>query len=141
MKKILFIFMLGMMMAHTAGADTQETFTTGHEWTHQMSLREKFLSLLPPVFVMNAYDVRLRHSIPEYIHWIDAVLSRNPQLENEDVGNIFASTVFLYEPENRQALKTMEEDLLRGDYRRVSETPRLRIQEILEGASSDSVVE
>ena len=128
MRKILFIFVLGMLLVGSVRADVQETFTIGREWAHQMSPREKFMSLLPPTYLFSAYDVHLRHSLPNYIHWIDSILQHNPQLEDEDVTNLFASTIFLFEPENRDAIKAMEANFLRGDYGR-SRPPKLHIEQ------------
>jgi hypothetical protein len=109
-------------------ADYQDAFVSGREWTQQMSAREKFMSLLPPAFLFSAYEVRLRHSLPQYIGWIDAILEKNPELQDEEIGNVFASTVFLLEPENREALSAMETDFLRGDYETRVALPRLSIE-------------
>ena len=101
-----------------------------------MSPREKFISLLPPTLLFAQYDVRLRHSLPEYIGLIDHILHNNPQLENEDVGNIFSSTIYLFEPENREPLKTMEMNFLRGELEnKPYHAPRLAIEEALREAS------
>ena len=60
-----------------------------------------------------------------------AVLLKNPQLENEDVSNIFVSTVYLTEPQTREALKTMETDYLAGHYENKSyRAPRLTIEDL-----------
>src|SRR5690349_15275514 len=91
-------------------------FVTGEDWVEKMSPREKFMSLMPPTLVFQEYDVHLKLSLPQYILLIDKVMERNPRLENEDIANIFASTIYLFEPENRPKLSNMEEDFLKGDY-------------------------
>lgn len=93
-----------------AQADS-ETFTTGKDWVQKMSVREKFLSLFAPTLLFHKYGVPLRRPINEYIPTIDKVLMENPYLEKEDVANIFASTVYAYEPESRQALDSLERTL------------------------------
>ena len=137
MKKSTIILALSasLFLAGNTGADYNETFTTGKNWSQRMSPREKYMSLLPPVFVMNEYDVHLRHGLPQYITWMDRILQRNPQLEAEDVSTIFASTVFFLEPENRTALRAMESEFLRGDY---TPMPRLSIDEVLQEVSPES---
>ncbi len=115
----------------------EETFSTGKDWAKHMSGREKFISLLPPSLLFHQYDVHLAHSLPEYIRLIDNVLLRNPKLEDEDVGNIFASTVYLFEPQNRQALKTMEMNFLAGNFEtKPFHSPRLTVEEILKEIST-----
>jgi hypothetical protein len=135
MKKILTVFLMLAALGAScpARADYEETFATGREWIKRMSEREKFISLLPPTLLFNVYDVHLRHSLPEYVHWMDKILARNPQLEREDISNLFASTIYLFEPENREALRTMETDFLRGDYEpHALQVPRLSIEEVLQ---------
>ena len=136
MKKTVFLVLSLMLLCGTIQAATDyETFSTGKDWAEHMSAREKFISLLVPTLVFNQYDVRLRHSLPQYIYWIDNILGKNPQLENEDVNSIFASTIYLFEPENRLALKKMEMDFLRGD---LDDKPlRLDIEEILKEISTN----
>ena len=134
MRKIiwLLLFIPFFTSPGRAGTPPEENFTTGKDWLEHMSKREKFISLLPPTMVFSRYDVRLHHSLIEYIYWIDKILLRNPKLGQEDVNNIFASTIYLAEPENRMALKNMETDFLRGDYESKSTTwPRLTLQEAL----------
>ncbi len=114
----------------------EQTFSTGKDWAKRMSVREKYISLLPPTLLFHQYEVRLRHSLPEYIYLMDRVLLRNPQVENEDVGNIFASTIYLFEPQNRQALKNMEMSFLAGNFEtKPYLSPRLTIDEILKEIS------
>jgi hypothetical protein len=129
LQRLFMSLALLVFLTSPAQADYQEVFVSGREWVKQMSPREKFMSLLPPSFLFSAYDVRLRHSLPQYIHWIDAILERNPELQNEEIGNVFASTVFLLEPENREALSAMEGNFLRGDYQTSGYSiPRLSIE-------------
>ena len=126
-------------VAAKAASSADDTFTTGRDWVQHMTKREKFISLLPPTLVFSRHDVEPHHTIPEYIYWIDKILLKNPQLEKEDVGNIFASTVYLVEPENRDALKNMEAGFLRGDYEdRSTRWPRLSIDEVLQEISPES---
>ena len=54
-----------------------------------------------------AYGVPFRHTPPEYVKAMDKVLLYNPYLEKEDVANIFASTVYAYEPESRPGFEGM----------------------------------
>jgi hypothetical protein len=129
----LFIGLMFLGVVRGVAAD-EETFSTGKDWVENMSVREKYMSLLPPTLLFEEYDVQLRHSLPEYIYQIDRILSRNPQLENEDVSNIFASTVYLFEPQNRQALRAMELSFLSGNFEiKPHRSVRLMIEEILEG--------
>ena len=131
MKKSVVIVLLALGLSHTAmAANHEEIFTSGREWSREMSRREKFISLTAPALLFERYDVHLRHALPQYVSWIDTILARNPRLENEDVGNIFASTVYLFEPENRLALKTMEMNFLRGDMENNTlYPPRLSIED------------
>lgn len=88
-----------------------DTFTTGKDWTQRMSLREKFISIFAPSLLFHRYGVPLRRPINDYIRTIDKVLMENPYLEKEDVSNIFASTIYAYEPESRPALDSLERAL------------------------------
>ena len=141
MKKRATLFFAAFLLAAAcpARADYEETFGTGKDWVKRMSEREKFISLLPPALLFNEYDIHLRYSLPQYIRWMDHILLRNPQLEREDVDNIFASTIYLLEPENREALKTMETNFLRGDYDNPRvQTPHLTIEEVLQEITPDA---
>ena len=133
------ILLLGLILFIGSGqtANTyEETLSTGKDWTNRMSLREKYISLLPPALLFQQYDVHLKLSLPEYIVLIDHILLRNPQLGKEDVSNIFASTVYLFEPQNRTALKTMEMNFLSGNFEiKPYQSPRLTLEEILREAS------
>lgn len=133
MKRTLALMIAGSILttAYPAAA-LDDQFSSGRDWVERMSPKEKLISLLPPSLMFEEYDVHLRRSLPEYIWLIDHILKRNPQLENEEVGNIFASTVYLVEPENREALKTMEMNFLRGDLdAKPIETPELAIDALL----------
>ncbi len=87
------------------------TFTTGKDWRQRMSLKEKFISIFAPSLLFHRYGVPLRRPINDYIQTIDKVLMENPYLEKEDVSNIFASTIYAYEPESRPALDSLERAL------------------------------
>ena len=101
-----------------------------------MSLREKYMALTAPALLFAEYDVHLRLDLPQYIPAIDKLMQRNPGLQGEEVSSIFASTVYLFEPENREALRTMESDFLRGDYENSRQArPRLKIEDILAEAN------
>ena len=120
----------------TAAANQETTFSTGKDWLRRMSPREKYISLLPPSLLFQRYDVRLKLSLPEYIGLIDHILLRNPQLKDEDVSNIFASTIYLFEPQNREALKTMEMGFLSGSFEPSAyQLPHLTLEEILKEIS------
>ena len=134
------LFALGLLTTSVfAGASSyDETFATGKDWIQRMSKREKFISLVAPTLIFNRYDVHLRHSLPQYIYQIDRILLKNPQLEREDVNNIFASAIYLFEPENRELLKTMEMNFLRGDIEGGTYCPKLTIDEVLQEISPET---
>lgn len=135
MRKILFMFILMALAAVPCRAYEKE-FVTGQDWVEHMSNREKFMSLVPPTFLFAEYDVDLKLSLPQYMTLIDHVMERNPKLESEGLSNIFASTIFFFEPQNRQALKTMEMNFLRGELEtKPYHSPRLSIQDVLKEAS------
>lgn len=90
------------------------------------------MSLIPPSILFGEYNVHLRLALPQYIQLIDQVILLNPQLEEEEVSSLFASAVYLFEPENRPGLKEMELDYLRGDFGTPPlNTPKLSIQDLL----------
>jgi hypothetical protein len=97
-------------------AERPDTFASGSEWTDHMTPGEKLIALVPPSLLFKRYQVPLSHSLPEYIPLIDLVLTRHPNLGKEDVANIFASTLYQYEPQTRPALENMEQEFLRGNY-------------------------
>ena len=94
--------------ANTHANSYSETFTTGKEWTEKMSKSEKFISVYAPMILFHRYGVNFRKTPNEYAETIDRVLLENPYLEKEDVANIFASTVYTYEPESRRAFAIMK---------------------------------
>jgi hypothetical protein len=106
-------------------------FVTGEDWAERMSPNEKYIALIPPSLSFAEYDVHLRLSLPQYILLIDQVMERNPRLQDEEVANIFASTIYIFEPENRPKLKEMEESFLKGDYEPEHlRAPRLLIDDL-----------
>jgi hypothetical protein len=113
-----------------------EPFVTGKEWLEEMSPREKFMSLIPPALLFSEYEVDLRLSLPQYIYLVDRALERNPEFEHEDITNIFASTVYVFEPQNRLALKRMETSFLRGELDPIPvSVPRLTVDKLLKEVS------
>ena len=136
-KKIAGLWVVLTFILCQAAIPAEEPFTTGKDWAKRMSKREKYISLLPPTRVLEDYEVHLKLGLPQYITLIDAILMNNPQLENEDVSNIFVSTVFLVEPQNREALKTMEMDFLSGNYEnKPYRSPRLTVEDLLKETPS-----
>ena len=111
---IAVIFML-LSSVPLSAASKGETFLTGKDWRETMSVREKFMALLPPSILFDEYEIKLHHSLPEYVQLIDLILRYNPQLDEEDVANVFTSAVYRFEPESRVALKTMEMNFLQGN--------------------------
>ena len=135
MKKVFFAFILILSFAAPCRAEEEE-FVTGRDWIKRMSQREKFMSLLPPALLFSEYDVQLRLGLPQYILLIDGIMERNPKLENEEISNIFSSTIYFFEPQNREALKTMEMNFLKGELEtKPYHTPRLSIEDILKEIS------
>lgn len=123
--------MVLVLASGPAWAETREdVFLTGKDWRETMTMREKYMSLLPPVVLFDEYDIRLTHSLPEYIMLIDRIVRFNPDLEEEDVANIFTSAVYRFEPQSRVALKTMEMNFLQGNFEiKPLNGPRLSYQE------------
>ncbi|OIO38742.1 MAG: hypothetical protein COT00_05390 [Candidatus Omnitrophica bacterium CG07_land_8_20_14_0_80_50_8] len=85
-----------------------ETFTTGKDWIQKMSKGEKFISVYAPMILLHRYGINFRKTPNEYAQTLDRVLLENPYLEKEEAANIFASTVYAYEPESRPAFKIMQ---------------------------------
>ena len=85
-----------------------ETFTTGKDWEERMSSREKVIAVVAPAAFLYKYGVPLHRPINEYIPAMDQVVLNNPYLEDEDVANIFVSTVYAHEPESRSPLDALE---------------------------------
>ena len=109
------VFLMCLNTLPAVAATKEEIFLTGKDWKETMTVRAKFMALLPPSILFDEYDIKLHHSLPEYIQLIDLILRFNPQLDEEDVANIFASAVYRFEPESRVALKTMEMNFLQGN--------------------------
>jgi hypothetical protein len=131
----LFYVILG---GPNVGAETspEEPFVSGKEWLEEMSPREKFMSLIPPALLFSEYQVDLRLSLPQYIFLVDRAVEQNPEFEREDITNIFASTIYLFEPQNRPALRKMETSFLRGDLDPMPVTvPRLTVDKLLKEVS------
>ncbi len=127
-----------LAFAAVGGAKELETFTTGKDWTEKMSSGEKLISLVAPTMLFQRTHVPLRLKLPEYIPILDKVILFNPQLEKEDVANIFASTVYKFEPESRPYLEWMETAFLRGHLSGDPRfTPRLTIQDYLKEAQPE----
>lgn len=111
---ILALALLAFAGPSAAAAERPDAFSTGEDWLERMTPDEKVISLVPPTILFGAYDIRLRHSLPEYLPLLDAVMRENPQFAGEDVANVFASAVYAYEPENRPKFRAMELALLQG---------------------------
>ncbi len=111
-------------------AESKTTFTTGRDWTEKMSPLEKFMSVAVPMSVLQQYGVRFRHVPIEYIPTIDKVIRNNPNLFDEDVSSVFASAVYMMEPESRPAFEELETRFLRGDFE--SQPVRLLIPSVKE---------
>lgn len=111
---------------------SNQDFTTGQDWIEHMSPREKYMALTPPSILFTEYEVHMKLDLPQYVLLIDKLMERNPRLQDEEVSNIFASTIYLFEPENRPAFRAMELEFLRGDSEDSSLTrPRLTIADVL----------
>ena len=99
------------VMVLTAGSssalDDASSFVSGKEWVVQMTAKEKMMSLLPPMALYHKFGVKFQKSIFEYIDTMDTELASNPVLQQEDIANIFASTIYAGEPENRQPMDRM----------------------------------
>ena len=85
-----------------------ETFTTGKDWEERMSPGEKVIAIAAPTVFLHQQGVPLRRPISEYIPTMNQVVVNNPYLEDEDVANIFISTVYAYELESRSPLDALE---------------------------------
>lgn len=116
MKTKYFIYLLIglLLLASTSSKAASDAFTTGKDWTQKMSKGEKFISIYAPMILFHRYGVNFRKSPSEYSETIDKVLLENPYLEKEDVSNIFASTVYAYEPESRRAFMIMKAESADG---------------------------
>lgn len=94
-------------------AADSDTFSTGKEWLEATSLRHKIIALIAPSVLFHKYNVPMQKTIGDYVSTIDRVLLENPYLEKEDVANIFASTLYAYEPQSRPALDWMQMEFAR----------------------------
>jgi hypothetical protein len=122
------IFLIGLLWAGTNALAASDTFTTGKDWTEKMSEKEKFISIVAPMVHYSHYGVPFQHTPPEYVSVIDRVLLYNPYLEKEDMANIFASTVYAFEPESRPAFENLNRE---AEYRRTG-LPLLTIKHLPE---------
>lgn len=115
LKKRVFCLLVVLFLsgASAARAADSETFATGKDWDQRMSLRQKIIALIAPSVLFHKYNVPMQRPIADYIPTIDRVLMENPYLETEDVSNIFASTLYAYEPESRPALDWMAMEFAR----------------------------
>jgi hypothetical protein len=116
----------------SGAAASSEVFQSGKDWSDSLSPNEKMMALVPPAILFRSYHVPLARNLPEYIPLIDRVLLYNPELGKEDIANIFASTLYHYEPQTRPALEFMETEFLRGNYHtRPANLPRVRFYDPL----------
>ena len=106
-RKLACLMGLLLVAAPFPAQAAMETFTTGEDWVKRMTPEQKFMALVMPALLMRHYRVPFEIPAREYVPAIDRVLLNNPYLEKEDVSNIFASTVYLYEPKTRKALEWM----------------------------------
>lgn len=102
-----------MLFGLTAGTATAEPFTTGSDWVKSMSPGEKLISLIAPYMLMENHRIPMKKPITEYVSAVDKVLFAYPHLQSEDIANVFASTVYAYEPQCRNALEAMASYLAR----------------------------
>lgn len=109
--KLTSIAALLVMMTQPIVLAQDTVFTTGSDWVEKMSVREKLMSLIPPTLLMRRFGITTRYAGEEYVDAIDKLLEYHPELLNEDVSNIYVSTVYVVEPETRPALEAMEREL------------------------------
>ena len=115
-KTLFLILVLSVSLGASAQAKNRlETFITGEDWLERLTLKQKFMSLYAPAVLFRKYHVPLRRPLEEYIPALDRILVENPYLEKEDVANIFASTVYTYEPESRSAIEWMASEFAPHD--------------------------
>ncbi len=139
LKRSLFaLLIVGSLLGTGRLSASTEVFQSAGEWTEGMSPNEKMMALVPPALIFRSYHIPLRRNLPEYIPLIDRVLLYNPELGKEDIANIFASTLFHYEPETRPALELMETEFLRGNFNtRPANLPKIRFYDPLRETSED----
>ncbi len=129
-KKWLAVLSLVFMMSVNASAvyAAAETFTTGKDWTEHMNEKQKFIAIFAPLILYHRYGVNFREKPEQYVEKIDKVLMDNPYIQNEDIANIFASTVYAYEPENRSAFDAIEREFRSRKLGSPDYYPRLMIR-------------
>ncbi|GEM_PF-1680054 len=113
---LLTVLFLTAAPAWAEAAESSSVFTTGKDWAEKMSVREKFIAVIVPMAVFDSYGVRFGKRPEEYMPLIDRVIGANPRTQEEDVANIFVSTIYLTEPWNRPILDSLESKFLQGDY-------------------------
>jgi hypothetical protein len=109
MKKRLFAALLCSLLASAPAAQAipaPYSDYSGHQWL-QMTDNEKMHCILASIILLDGFRVPMTQSPQDYMGLIDRILAENPQLMREDILNIFASTVFRYEPPARQPLAEM----------------------------------
>lgn len=106
-KRLLQLAIFALSLTSAVCQASIDTFTTGEDWKQRMTEREKLIALIAPTILFEKYKVPLKYTPDRYIPTIEMVISNNPYLEKEDVANIFASTVYAYEPGSRKALDWM----------------------------------
>ncbi len=119
-------------MLTVAFADSNEAFSTGKDWVNHMNSREKIISIVAPTIVLHQYGIPIQQSPDKYVSKIDRALAKNPDLAKEDISNIFASTVYYYEPWTRKPLEELELAFLRGETEPglLNAMPRLSIKQL-----------
>src|SRR3989338_5111435 len=85
-----------------------DSFVTGKDWVQRMTPREKLMAVLAPMILLHRIGVPIRRSPEHYVVTIDRVVLVNPYLEKEDLANIFASSVYAYEPQTRPYLAAID---------------------------------
>jgi hypothetical protein len=135
MKKVLLslISVLFTVLPFTAAlADSNETFSSGKDWMTRLNDREKIIAIIAPTVLLHRYGVPIQKSPDEYLEKIDKVLEKNPDLAKEDISNIYASTVYYYEPWTRKPLEELELAFLRGETEPslLNAMPRLTIKHL-----------
>ncbi len=140
-KIILSVLISWVVVNHHTGAteaaiSKSKIFLTGKDWRGWMNEKEKFMAILAPTVLLEEYGIQLKHSLLNYIPLINRILLYNPQLEKEEVANIFTSTIYRFEPESRVALRTMEMNFLQGNLEiKPLGGPRLSLEEDREVSS------
>lgn len=79
-------------------------FVTGQDWVTKMNEKEKFISIVASMVLYTQYGIPMKFSPPDYVEKIDQILAYNPYLKNEDIANILAAAIYVYEPDSRMHL-------------------------------------